>query len=425
MKYALAQVAFGLGANALVARDAPQCVQLKASGGASGVLGQYTDGQNRIGGDYPTGCYCFSNGGFTDSNGRGCILTPPTTQFQCDSGASPTTGFAIGSNGAVTYNGSGKFYACPYNDNGGYNVYSQPAPGQAKCVEISLSSAGACGKGAQSSPAPKPTPSPSPAPSPKPSMPAPQPSMPAPSPPAQNTCPAPVTVTMTVTAPAENKPTPSPQPQYTPKPAPPASQPAPPASQPAPPASQPAAQPSKPAPQPSQPQPSKPAQQPSGSCPADLNGNYQYPHLIVPINSGSPNQAYGTSYNGKVDKSTCSIFNFDIPASYSGKKCSVVFLFPQQKDLETSSYTTSGSGSCSFSQLSSPATQSTSWSNQPSKKSDLGSMSVAPGNSYVIASGDCAAGQTVSYEMCSSGDYSLDYFQDYNPSPIGMYVRQC
>ncbi|KAH7398809.1 ubiquitin 3 binding protein But2 C-terminal domain-containing protein [Phaeosphaeria sp. MPI-PUGE-AT-0046c] len=394
MKYAFTQVAFGLGANALIARDAPQCVQLKASGGASGILGQYTDGQNRIGGGYPTGCYCLSNGGFTDSNGRGCILTGPTTQWQCDAGATPTTGFAIGSKGGVTYNGNGKFYACPYNDQGGYNVYTQPAPGQAKCVEISLSSAGSCGKGAQPSPGPAPSPAPSQPASPQ--KPAPQPSMPVSPPPAQNTCPAPVTVTMTVTAPA-------------------------------PPASMPAMQPSMPAAQPNMPapKPSMPAQQPSGSCPADLNGNYQYPHLIVPVNSGSPNQAYGTSYNGKVDKSTCSIFNFDIPASYSGKQCSVVFLFPQQKDLQTSSYTTSGSGSCSFSQLNGAASQSTSWSNQPSKKSDLGNMSVAPGNSYVIASGACAAGQTVTYSMCSSGDYSLNYFQDYNPSPIGMYVRQC
>jgi hypothetical protein len=163
----------------------------------------------------------------------------------------------------------------------------------------------------------------------------------------------------------------------------------------------------------------------SGQCPADLNGNYQYPHLIVPVSSSSPSSAMGTSYNGKVDKSTCSIFNFDIPASYSGKKCSVLFLFPAQKDLTTSSYTVSGSGQCSFSQLSKPADQSTSWSNKPSMMSAMASMSIAPGNSYVIASGACAAGQTVSYQMCSSGDFSLNYFQDYNPSPIGMYVRQC
>lgn len=471
MKYALAPVAFGLGAHALVPRDAPQCVQLKASGGASGTLGQYTDGQNRIGGGYPPACYCLSNGGFTDSSGRGCILTNPTTQWQCDSGASPTTGFAIGSNGGVTYNGSGTFYACPYNDQGGYNIYSQPAPNQSKCVQITLSSAGSCGQSAQSSappakssapPAQISCPPPSTmtmtAPAPPPvtvtaqmTCPAPKTysstvTMTAPAPPpvtvtAQMTCPAPKTYTSTVTmtaaapppvtvtakntcpAPVTMPPTTVTMTAAAPPPVTVTAKNTCPAPVTMPPTTVTVTAPSNNTPVPS-PQPSKPAQ-PSGSCPADLNGNYQYPHLIVPVSSSSPNQAYGTSYNGKVDKTTCSIFNFDIPSSYSGKKCTVIFLFPLQKDLQTSSYTTSGSGSCSFSQLSSPATQSTSWSNAPSKMMDLGSMSIAPGNSYTIASGDCAAGQTVSYEMCSSGDYSLNYFQDYNPSPIGMYVRSC
>lgn len=335
MKYAFAPLALGLSANALVARDySQQCVQLKASGGASGILGQLDDGQNRIGGGHPTGCYCLSSGGFTDSNGRGCILTPPTTQFQCDVGAKPTTGFSIGSDGGVTYNGSGKFYACPVNDNGEYNVYTTPAPGQTKCVEISLSSAGACG-----SSCPSPTPAPAPAPTPAP------------------------------------KPMPKPM--------------------------------------------------PANTCPADLNGNYQFPHLIVPVNSQHPDTAYGTSYNGKFDSNTCSIFNFDIPSSYSGKTCTLVFLFPSQKDLQTSSYTVSGSGMCSVSMLKSPATQQTTYKNQPAKANDLGSFTFAPGNSYTISSGACAAGQTVSYEICSSGSYSLEYFQDYNPSPIGLYIREC
>jgi hypothetical protein len=160
-------------------------------------------------------------------------------------------------------------------------------------------------------------------------------------------------------------------------------------------------------------------------CPTDLNGDYQYPHLIVPVDSQQPNKAYGTQYNGKVDSHTCSIYNFDIPSSYSGKTCSLVFLFPEQKDLETSSFTCSGSGKVDFSQLSSPANQQTTYTNQPSKKSDLKSMSIAPGNSYPVSSGECAAGQTVSYEICGEGDFSLEYFQDYNPSPIGLYVRAC
>ncbi|KAF9693851.1 hypothetical protein EKO04_008437 [Ascochyta lentis] len=454
MKYAFAQVAFGLGANALVAREASQCIQLQASGGQSGVLGQLGDGQNRVGGGHPTGCYCLSSGGFTDSNGRGCILTPPTTQFQCDVGASPTTGFAIGSSGSVTYNGSSKFYACPATDNE-YNVYTTPVDGQDKCVEISLSSAGSCGSGsaqssapaasqppkssaapqpsqpaqsypAQSQPAPKPSQPAQSAPAPKPSQPAqsqpaPKPSQPAQSYPAQS-------------QPAQSAPAPKPsQPAQSapaPKPSAPAPKPSQPAqSQPAPKPSQPAQ--SAPAPKPSAPAQSAPAPAPSApaqsgnKCPTDLNGEYQYPHLIIPVDSQQSSKAFGTSYNGKVDSHTCSIFNFDIPTSYSGKTCSVVFLFPEQKDLETSSFTVSGSGKVNFSKLKGPASQQTTYANQPGKESDLASMSVAPGNSYAITSGDCAAGQTVSYEICGNGDFSLDYFQDYNPSPIGLYVRQC
>ncbi|KAH6639795.1 ubiquitin 3 binding protein But2 C-terminal domain-containing protein [Boeremia exigua] len=425
MKYAFASVAFGLGANALVAREASQCVQLKASGGQSGVLGQLDDGQNRVHGGHPTGCYCLSNGGFTDSNGRGCILTPPTTQFQCDVGASPTTGFAVGSSGSITYNGSSKFYACPASDTE-YNVYTTPVSGQDKCVEISLSSAGSCGAESGQFSAPAASQPAKSAATPQPSQPAPKPSQPAQSYPAQS-------------QPAQSQPSPKPSQPAQSGPAPTPSQPTqsyPPQSQPAPKPSPSAQNPSQPAqsapvPKPSAPAQSAPAPSPSApaqsgnKCPTDLNGAYQFPHLIIPVDSEQSSKAFGTSYNGKVDSHTCSIFNFDIPTSYSGKTCSVVFLFPEQKDLETSSFTVSGTGPVSFTKLKGPASQQTTWANQPGKDYDLASIEITPGNSYSIASGDCAAGQTVSYEICSEGDFALDYFQDYNPSPLGLYVRQC
>merc|ERR1712072_1462706 len=56
---------------------------------------------------------------------------------------------------------------------------------------------------------------------------------------------------------------------------------------------------------------------PSGSgCPANLDGEYQYPHLIVPVSSENKDKAYGTSYNGTISPSVSSIFNFDLPQSY-------------------------------------------------------------------------------------------------------------
>ena len=69
-------LALAAGTNALVPRTGTCCFSLQASGGASGTVGQLTDGQNRIGGNLPAGSYCIgSNGGITDGAGRGCILT--------------------------------------------------------------------------------------------------------------------------------------------------------------------------------------------------------------------------------------------------------------------------------------------------------------------------------------------------------------
>lgn len=109
----------------------------------------------------------------------------------------------------------------------------------------------------------------------------------------------------------------------------------------------------------------------------------------------------------------------------AGHTCSLEFLFPTQAELETSSFTFSGTGAISFEQLASPATQSTSYSNAPAVSKQLGSFTVTPGTSTIIASGPCAAGQTVSYELVAQGNTALNYFQDYNPSPIGLYVVEC
>lgn len=77
MKNFVTVAAFAAGANALVGRSSSCCFHLTASGGASGTLGQLSDGQNRIGDNSLSAAqYCIdSNGAITDANGRGCILT--------------------------------------------------------------------------------------------------------------------------------------------------------------------------------------------------------------------------------------------------------------------------------------------------------------------------------------------------------------
>lgn len=154
------------------------------------------------------------------------------------------------------------------------------------------------------------------------------------------------------------------------------------------------------------------------SCPTTLSpGNFEFPHLIVPVNSESPETAPGTQFNGVVTSSISSIFNFDIPSSDSGKTCSLVFAFPQQADLHTSSFSFSGDGKIDVARLSGPASSSTTFHNAPSVSQDLGDITISPGNTFVVSTFSCPAGQTVAFEMKNAGSTNLKFFEDFNPSP--------
>lgn len=164
---------------------------------------------------------------------------------------------------------------------------------------------------------------------------------------------------------------------------------------------------------------------PQEGCPTNLDGTYEFPHLIIPVDKSNPDKASGTSYNGLISSTVSSDFNFDIPNSYDGKQCSLVFLFPKQEDLETSSFTFEGSGGLGFTWLDKSVSEDTTYNNKPGVKKDLGDQTVAPGNSYSVATFDCPAGETIAFEIGARGDTYLKYFQDYNPSPIGLYITVC
>ncbi|KAL4893841.1 ubiquitin 3 binding protein But2 C-terminal domain-containing protein [Aspergillus ambiguus] len=443
--------AFAAGANALVSRGGNCCFHLKATGGASGTIGQLDDGQNRVYGGLSEAQFCIdSNGAIVDSNGRGCVVTGETTQFQCDAGASPMPGFSINSQGQLSYKGDSSFVACQTGLNGGMNLYTTESDKVTQCKDISLMADSCSGSGSGSGSSSVPVPSSTPVagqstPVPAPSSSASVPSVPGgssvPAPPEQTTvhttmtttyCPETASTVPVVSVPSSSVPAvpsgPAPsQPagSQTPSTPQPSSPPSPPEGSSTPvytPTPQvPTSQPSETA---TSTQPSS-TQSSSGSCPTDLSGNYEYPHLIVPIDSSKPDYAPGTSYNGTITSTVSSIFNFDIPSSDAGKTCSLVFLFPHKEDLETSSYSFSGDGKIDFASLESTASQSTTYNNAPAVKEDYGETTVSPGNSYVISTFSCPAGQAVSYEMKNAGSTNLNFFEDYNPSPLGLYITVC
>ena len=457
--------------------------ELTASGGESGTIGQLSDGQNRIGGGLSPATFTINNGGIIDSVGRGCILARKLTlnvrffitnflpasveQFQCDQGVGPTYGFAIDSNDTLTYSGSSVFYACPASDIE-WNLYTTPVTGQLKCVEIFLTASGCgaatsvapsvitvtvydCGLVSSTSEL------------------------------AASTSPVAQTSTLATTswsAPASQGSTSTLIPVVSPSIAPASIVPivsssseqysssaailTPPiettsvwshsyvASTPesavsptiststiiTPPIST-ATSP-----------PTYPnttfytnstvatsftatSTQPSSACVAttltgsSTSGNYQYPHLIIPISSNTPTTASGTSYFGTISSKTSTIFNFDILSTYSGSTCSLIFLLPLPSQLETSSYTFSGSGGVTFEQLSAAASEATSWDNAPSVEKELGEFVLTEGSSTLVESFECPAGETVTFEMSAVGDTYLYYFQDWNPSPFGLYITVC
>ncbi|KAI7469061.1 hypothetical protein KC351_g13314 [Hortaea werneckii] len=515
MHAAFAAAGLALGASgAVLPRQQGCCFSLTASGGQSGTLWQLSDGQNRIGGGGGDDAqYCISSDGtITDGSGRGCILTPPTTQFQCDTGATPDSGFSVSSNGQLQHDGDDTFYACPADENE-YNVYTQKVEGQDKCTKITLSTGGECegngggNGGNQGSTASQGTTA---APSKskggyggESSAPAETTTYacnPAHSYPNGASCVSTggsltlVTPTTEATAPGASKskggyggdkgstlavtttayetqtksyeqPAKSTESMdyggkttksY----------------------EQPAKstesmdygdkttksyeQPAKTTESKtyggdmstkSYEQPAKTtetegndeggktatATQPSGTdsgnggnggngkaCATTLNeGSYETPHLIVPVNKDSPDESYGTSYFGQVNSTTSSIFNFDIPYSYEGKTCSVVFLFPNKEDLETANYDYAGSGSMSCDKLESAATEQTTYNSVPKVSSHLNDLELGSGNSYVVSTGSCEAGQKVSYQLSSEDGMALNFFEDWNPSPLGLFMTVC
>ncbi|RYP71125.1 hypothetical protein DL771_005059 [Monosporascus sp. 5C6A] len=440
-KIALKLVA-ATGVSSLALRDAGCKFTVNTHGAVEFPVSQHESGQTRAGARMAPSEFTINHGSVTDAKGRGCWWTPPSMVLQCDENQTPETGFEISCDGSVSFKNQKTFYECDAGEKDEVNIYLTLNENAQNCHEITLSADG-CRPGnceANSSSSAPPTSAP------------PATSYPVSSPPATSAeTPMPpvstvittVTETVsnckseghteTVSGPAETETVPGPtrtktverpsetttaQTTVTHKPS------SPPATSLKP--SAPETSPAPPTPGHSAPFPAPSEVDIPDSCPGDVKdaGEFNLPTLIIPIDSSKPEVAEGTSYFGEVSKTKSSVFDFNIPPSADGKICKLVFLFPEQEDLETSSFTFSGAGELDFARLGKPVDQQTSYANVPDVAEDLGQFTVKPGNAYNIASFDCPAGERVSIEMANvaDGDTSLRFFQDYNPCPIGLFM---
>jgi hypothetical protein len=161
--------------------------------------------------------------------------------------------------------------------------------------------------------------------------------------------------------------------------------------------------------------------------PLTLAPAFEFPHLILPVSSSSPDAPTSTSFDGTLAPGSAVLFSFDIPPGAAGKTCHLVFLLPQLADLETSSYSISGSGAVSFARLAGAPTEGQSWNSAPAVADDYGVTTLVAGNGYAVAEFACPAGEAAGFRMAvaDDGDTCFDWFQDYNPSPLGLYITVC
>lgn len=153
----------------------------------------------------------------------------------------------------------------------------------------------------------------------------------------------------------------------------------------------------------------------------------QFPHLIVPINKSEPDVSFGNTLMPWITNTTMSVFNFDVPEALAHKECSVEFLWPDHGQMESSEFELSGTGSFEFAEMTSPVDASSTW-NSCNAKGTFAEYwykpeDVSPGSATTVWKGKCPAGQKVGWAMSAIGNVTLNYFQDFNPCPIGLYMN--
>lgn len=319
-------------------------------------------GESRIGGANEQGVYSLSPPTLSDSQGRNCVIDPSSAQFYCSQGTHGNANFTVASDGNLMHNGNAKWLACLDAD-GSYAIYTDAKSDTTGCKVITIKT-GDASCNVLSCLAPAST--------------------------GSSLTRAASTSTVSVSPISAGTLSASSTPLVT-------------------------------------------ALDPS--CPKDISsGEFRFPLLILPTSPEAPDYAFGNSYVAYISPDNTTIFNFDVPESspYTGN-CALLFLFPYEStlNLQNSPFYFSGieeeegeNGGLDFALLKDVADSEVTYKTTPGVETDYGKTEILPGNTYTIATFPCKSGVT-SYSVSSVGNVELDYFQDSDPTPIGLYIVPC
>ncbi|KAI9766613.1 MAG: hypothetical protein M1840_006424 [Geoglossum simile] len=138
------------------------------------------------------------------------------------------------------------------------------------------------------------------------------------------------------------------------------------------------------------------------------SSEFEFPHLILNVDSNDPNKAPGSSFSSNVTPTISTIFKFDIPTSRTDKTCSLTLILPNDPSV----FTLTTPNKIGFSQLDGGVSTGTTWNNKPPELANFGTQTLQPGNSYPIHTFPCPVGQELSYMTDSVDGTLLNYFQN-------------
>ena len=166
------------------------------------------------------------------------------------------------------------------------------------------------------------------------------------------------------------------------------------------------------------------------ACPStaheDFLGSKNYPRIILPVSTQNQHEVGAIDYFPVISPTKSTIFTFDYQRVGT---CTLHFKFPTKAQIValqgTTDYTFSGSGRIRVYELASQVEQNISFEQKPARTGQVWEATLVEGGETNIATFQCPAGRSVSYEVESVDGTDFRFFLDYNPPVLAFMKLEC
>lgn len=159
------------------------------------------------------------------------------------------------------------------------------------------------------------------------------------------------------------------------------------------------------------------------SPPVGLQGPFEAPNLIVPVDKADPSKVIGSGYVAQLSPTMSTVFIFDVRSEHQGKTCNLAFHMPPVFPWpDMSPVKIRSPGGITVSSVDEQVASADVSAKNVGSSTLVGWVpTIGPANQYDIASVPCAAGQRVAYQVESVGGLAMDFFQMTSP-PLGLFM---